>query len=99
MTYQGYTIEPSTSLFGGVDYFETRVGRDEESVKRADTVEEAIDSIDDKIMEGSKPYLITTTVQLGGFKLKNITKFAWLSDAVKFAARFNGEFENNFQSI
>lgn len=38
-----------------------------------------------------RTYFVITTVKLFGFiELKNITKFQWISDAVKFASRHNG---------
>lgn len=103
MIYKSYTIEPSTSPFGGFDFFPTEQGRDDDydldgedlkycgNVKHASSIDEAKDMIDELIMMAIPPYKVETIIHLGGFRLRNITKFDWISDAVKFAARFNGE--------
>jgi hypothetical protein len=56
----------------------------------AQTIEEAKDAISEKIMTKQPAYLVETTVKLGGFELKNITKFWWINDAIRFAALWNG---------
>lgn len=105
MIYRGYTIEPSHSPFGGFDFFPTEQGRDDDydydgeryrycgNVKHASTIEEAKDSIDEEIMMSIPPYKVWTfgKYPIGGRPQLNITKFIWISDAVKFAAKFNGE--------
>jgi hypothetical protein len=58
--------------------------------KWADSLEEAKDAISEKIMTSQPAYLVETTVKLGGFELKNITKFWWINDAIRFAALWNG---------
>src|SRR5688572_1487575 len=56
----------------------------------ASSLEESKDAISEKIMTEQPAYLVETTVKLGGFELKNITKFWWIQDAIRFAALWNG---------
>jgi hypothetical protein len=58
--------------------------------KWADSLEKAKDAILEKIMTEQPAYLVETKVKLGGFELKNITKFWWINDAIRFAALWNG---------
>lgn len=58
--------------------------------KWADSLEEAKDAITEKIMTEHPAYLVETKVKLGGFELKNITKFWWIDEAMRFAYLWNG---------
>lgn len=42
------------------------------------------------------PFMVETVINNYGFKLRNITKFDYLSDAVAFASKFNGTMNVNF---
>jgi hypothetical protein len=88
-TYKNYNIEKDSQYFNNEFRFYPKEGRNDS--RFADSIEEAKDSIDEIIMKQTEPYKVETIINLGGFRLRNITKFDWISDAIKFAVKFNGK--------
>jgi hypothetical protein len=104
--YKGYSIQPDFRNHYNREpeymYYPTAEGINHDAdcdddgyhycgnCKWADSLEEAKDAISEKIMTSQPAYLVETTVKLGGFELKNITKFWWINDAIRFAALWNG---------
>lgn len=93
--YRGYSIEP---WYQGVLYYK-QSELDEHCGSTASSVQQAKREIDDKIFEATQPYRVETIIHLGGFRLLNITKFNWLSEAVQFASKFNGKLLTEFDAI
>ena len=97
ITYRGYTIEPSTSYFGGYEYYPTEEGRNDDAeivgdppeysycgnVKHADTIDEAKDAIWEKVMTSMPQHKVVMN--------KRDYYFDWIEDAMKFAIRWNAE--------
>ena len=97
ITYRGYTIEPSTSYFGGYEYYPTEEGRNDDAeivgdppeysycgnVKHADTIDEAKDAIWEKVMTSMPQHKVVMN--------KRDYYFEWIEDAMKFAIRWNAE--------
>jgi hypothetical protein len=88
-TYKNYNIEKDSQYFNNEFRFYPKEERNDS--KWADSIEEAKDSIDETIMKQTEPYLVETIIYKGSFRLRNITKFDWISDAIKFAVRFDGK--------
>lgn len=96
MNYRGYTIEPETDpwpLKYGLLYF---IGSGEDKINFIST-DEAKSFVDEKIMMDTPPWFVNTQGinPLSGMGY-NITKFTWLSEAVPFAVRYNGELTTTF---
>ena len=97
MTYQGYTIE--TVLYkgwviehcslNGFMYYPSDKGRTSESCDWASCLENAKESIDERIMMSRPLYFVETQNPEGTGPA--LTKFEWIADAVAFAAKFNGK--------
>jgi hypothetical protein len=64
--------------------------------KWADSIEECKLLIDEIV-----PFLVEThgPIPLGGHAQLHVTKFNWLSDAVRFASKFNGSLNVNFNAM
>jgi hypothetical protein len=109
--YKGFTIELNKSLglqLGKFICYPTKQGIDHDydqdsdgyhycgNCKLADSIEEAKLLIDEIV-----PFLVEThgPIPLGGHAQLHVTKFNWLSDAVRFASKFNGSLNVNFNSI
>lgn len=97
MNYRGYTIEPETDpwlLKYGFLYF-IGSGDDKKSFTCAF---DAKDFVDEEIMASITPYKVKTKgpFPIGGVPQLNITKFTWLSEAVPFAVKHNGELTTTF---
>jgi hypothetical protein len=94
----------STQLNQGIDH---DVDMDEDgchycgNCKWVDSIDEAKDAIDEKIMTEKPPHMVLTKgkfVVLGKEQV-NITKFWWISDAIKFAVKFKGELLTPIESM
>ncbi len=110
ITYRGYTIEPSTSRLPGYEYFPSDDGRNLDidctvdgfkfcgNIRYATTIDDAKDMIDETIMRQYPDWKVETfgPLPIGGSPQVNITKFLWLSDAVPFAVKHNGQLTINF---
>jgi hypothetical protein len=102
ITYRGYSIETEKKpwpLKYGYKFF---IGSGDE-MKSFTSLEEAKDYIDEKIMLSYPDWKVETFVRQKAadgswstLRMPNITKFTWLSDAVKFAAKFDGQLTVNF---
>jgi hypothetical protein len=91
ISYKSYTIQPSLSPFGGFDFFPTEEGMDQDNVKRADTIEEAKDLINEKIMTELPDH----KVRMNGREYS----FPWIVDALRFAEFWKGEVLTPIESI
>lgn len=111
--YKGYTIlEDNRNPFGATEFMfypsDEGVQHDADMDQDgyhycgncgwASTIEEAKDLIDEKIMQSTPAYLVETIVNLGEFKLKNVTKFWWLDEAIRFASHHNGTMNVSFNN-
>jgi hypothetical protein len=113
--YKGYTI--TTDYQGGwyerIMFYPTEQGIDHDAdmdengyhycgnCQWVDSIDEAKDAIDEKIMMAMPPHLVVTKgkfVVLGKEQV-NITKFWSISDAIKFAVKFKGELLTPIKSI
>jgi hypothetical protein len=92
MTYKDYIIRPSSFFPSRVEYCPKEGGE----IRHAYDIDDAKDQIDEKIMNEVPPWKVETIIMKDSFKLKNITKFTWLEDAVSFANRFSGRLTVNF---
>lgn len=82
MKYKNFTITPSTT--SGRKCFDFWEGDyDGEGVRRADSIEEAKDVIDEVVMDKAPYY----EVKMNG----RIYPFKWIEDAVGFSLLWNGE--------
>ncbi len=102
MNYRGYTIEPETDPWEIKFGSRYRIGSAEDR-KTFLTLHDAKSFIDEEIMKSYPDWKVETIVNLkdatgktSGYKLRNITKFTWLSEAVPFAVRHNGELTTTF---
>jgi hypothetical protein len=111
MTYKGYTIEETEEFYRKqFMFYPTNEGEQHDgeytengfhycgNCKWVDSIEEAKDSIDEKIMQEYPDWKVETfgKYPIGGNTQLNITKFTWLEDAVSFANKFNGKLTVNF---
>jgi len=114
MKYKGHTIEQNTESFHSerLIIYPTEQGIQHDydyvdgsfvymgNCKRANSIEEAKRIIDDKIAAQMPAfYKVETYALIWGFRLPIITKFTWLSEAVKFASERNGLLIAEFKSI
>ncbi len=104
--YKGYTIEPDSSYpyaMGRFKFYPTEEGVQDDAdfdgesykycgnCKWADSITDAKWEIDDMV-----PFQVRTLNTVS--RRMNITKFTWLSDAVKFAVIFNGDLSVTFDA-
>src|SRR5690606_19020568 len=95
--YRGYIIEPSTSYFGGYEYYPANEGRNDDAevvgdppeyrycgnVRHASTLEEAKDEIWEKVMTSIPQHKVVMN--------NRPYYFDWVEDAIKFAIKWNAE--------
>lgn len=97
VSYRGYIIEPSTSYFGGFDYYPESEGRNDDAelvgdppeysycgnVRHAQTLEDAKDDIWERVMMATPQHKVV----LNGRDYF----FSWIDEAMKFAIQWNAE--------
>jgi len=85
MNYRGYIIERSLSYSGGYDFFLENNGRDD-CTKHAQSIREAMDSIDDMIAS-EEPLEPPFKVRMNG----EVYPFERISDAIGFSELWRGK--------
>lgn len=109
--YRGYSIEKDSSGMypGWFMYYPTEQGVQHDADMDgedyhycgncgwASDLDQVKDEIWEKVAtEWPTYYKVETIIKLGGYRLRNITKFAWLSDAMTFAEQTNGYLDMSF---
>ncbi len=98
--YKGWVIKKPQNFYLHSTYIFFKDNSGEEDAATASSVEEAKDLIDDKIAEHMPAfYKVETYALIWNIRLPIITKFTWLSEAVKFASERNGLLIAEFKSI